>query len=169
MKFFLLLFFCCYGGSIMALSLQSSAFSEAGTVPVKYTCDGGDISPPLSWSQPPVGTKSFALIMDDPDAPRGTWVHWVIYNIPASETGLTEAIVMQETLPNGTGQGINDFQRIGYGGPCPPKGPAHRYFFKLYALDTALALSPKATKQDLEHAMEGHVLANAQVMGKYGR
>ena len=134
-----------------------------------YTCDGKDISPELAWSGAPDGTKSFALICDDPDAPVGTWVHWVVYNIPSHATGLPKGVPTIKELPDGTRQGINDFHRIGYGGPCPPRGPAHRYFFKLYALDTKLDLPPGATKEQVLEAMKGHVLGEAQLMGKYER
>lgn len=158
-----------YGGSCMALSLRSSAFSEGGTVPTAHTCDGPNTSPPLAWSDAPKGTKSFALIMDDPDAPVGTWVHWVLYNIPPQETTLPQGMETSDTLPSGAQQGLNDFRKSGYGGPCPPKGPAHRYFFKLYALDTTLTLAPHASKADLEKAMQGHILAQTQLMGRYSR
>lgn len=153
----------------MAFSLTSNAFDPGGIVPKKYTCDGPDLSPGLKWTDPPPVTKSFALIMDDPDAPVGTWVHWVLYNLPPETRELHEALPTSEKLPNGALQGTNDFGKTGYGGPCPPKGPAHRYFFKLYALDTMLNLGAKATKQDVEKAMKGHLLAEAQLMGKYGR
>jgi Raf kinase inhibitor-like YbhB/YbcL family protein len=157
------------GGSAMAFSLTSNAFDPGGTVPKKHTCDGPDLSPGLKWTDPPAGTKGFALIMDDPDAPVGTWVHWVLYNLPPETRELHEAFPTSEKLPNGALQGMNDFRKTGYGGPCPPKGPAHRYFFKLYALDTMLNLGAKATKQEVEKAMKGHILAEAQLMGKYGR
>ncbi len=157
------------GGLVMALKVQSSAFSQGGTIPKQYTCDGPDLSPPLSWTGTPEGTKSLALIMDDPDAPVGTWVHWVLYNLPASVHELAEGVPTTETLPNGARQGRNDFRKIGYGGPCPPPGPAHRYFFKLYALDTELSLAPGASKGQLEEAMKGHILGQAELMGRYGR
>ncbi len=150
------------------MELRSSAFEQGGMIPTKYTCDGPDISPPLSWSDPPAGTVSFALISDDPDAPVGTWVHWVIWNIPASARALDENVPKTETLPNGASQGITDFRRIGYGGPCPPSG-THRYFFKLYALDTTLSLPSHTTKSVLEKAMRGHILAQAELMGRYRR
>lgn len=157
------------GGSAMALELRSSAFSNGGNVPVKYTCDGsGDYSPPLSWSGAPAGTKSFALISDDPDAPAGTWVHWVMWNIPSTVTSLKENFDKSPALPDGTRQGITDFRRAGYGAPCPPSG-THRYYFKLYALDTILELPPKTTKVDLESAMKGRVLSESSIMGKYSR
>ncbi|GIX49181.1 MAG: UPF0098 protein [Candidatus Tectimicrobiota bacterium] len=157
------------GGAAMAFSLQSSAFAPGATIPKKYTCDGPDVSPPLRWSDPPAGTKSFALIMDDPDAPVGTWVHWVLYDLPPTLRELPEDVPKTETLASGAKQGLNDFRRVGYGGPCPPRGPAHRYFFKLYALDSALQLAPRATKKQVEAAMAGHVLAQAELMGRYQR
>lgn len=150
------------------IEVKSSAFEANGMIPKKYTCDGEDISPPLSWSGVPEGTKSLALISDDPDAPMGTWVHWVIYNIPPTEKGLQEAFPTDEKLSNGTLQGITDFKRIGYGGPCPPSG-VHRYFFKLYALDTKLSLDAAVTKKQLLDAMQGHILAQGELMGKYKR
>ncbi len=153
----------------MKIKLTSSAFSEGKPIPTKHTCDGEDLSPPLKWSQVPQGAQSIALICDDPDAPMGTWVHWVLWGLPATTTELSEKVSLTETLSNGARQGINDFKRIGYGGPCPPPGSPHRYFFKLYALDTNLSLKPRATKQDLLQAMEGHVLAKGQLMGTYQR
>ena len=152
----------------MTLKLTSTAFEEGGTIPAQYTCDGQNISPPLAWSGAPEGTKTLALIADDPDAPRGTWVHWVVYNIPASEKGLAENAPARENLDNGARQGTNDFKKIGYGGPCPPSG-THRYFFKLYALDTDLNLPSGATKDQLLKATESHVLAEGQLMGRYQR
>ena len=154
----------------MAFALTSPAFTEGSAIPVKYSCDGADVSPPLAWSDAPPGTVSFALIADDPDAPAGTWVHWVLYNLPATITELPENVAKVETLDlGGARQGRNDFHRPGYGGPCPPPGPAHRYFFKLYALDTALKLRSAAQKKDLEAAMQGHTLGMAQLAGTYAR
>ncbi len=150
------------------MELKSAAFQPGEMIPAKYTCDGPDVSPPLSWSDPPAGTKSFALISDDPDAPVGTWVHWVIWNIPATARLLGANLPKEESLPNGASQGTTDFRRIGYGGPCPPSG-THRYFFKLYALDSTLNLAASTTKKDLEKAMQGHILAQAELMGKYRR
>src|SRR5262249_12485986 len=121
------------------------------------------------WSDAPQGTKGFALVCDDPDAPAGTWVHWVIYNVPPSTTGFDEKVPASETLASGAKQGVNDFKRIGYGGPCPPPGKPHRYFFKLYALDSEPSLKPRATKPDLLKAMEGHILAESSLMGTYQR
>ena len=156
----------------MALSLSSTAFKEGAPIPLKHTCDGPDVSPPLAWEGAPAGTKAFAMIADDPDAPAGTWVHWVLFNIPGNTIKLAENIPKTETLKkdlDGAMQGRNDFRRVGYGGPCPPSGPAHRYFFKLYALDALLPLKAGATKQDVEQAMQGHVLQMAQLMGTYAR
>ena len=154
----------------MAFILTSAAFKNESTIPGKHTCDGVDVSPPLAWSGTPAGTRSVALIADDPDAPGGTWVHWVLYNLPAEVSELPENIAKVESLDlGGARQGRNDFRRPGYGGPCPPPGPAHRYFFKLYALDTRLELKAGAQKKDVEAAMEGHVLGSAQLMGTYAR
>jgi hypothetical protein len=156
------------GEAKMAFTLTSTAFSEGEMIPKKYTCDDADISPPLAWAGAPEGTRSFALISDDPDAPGGTWVHWVMYNLPPATLELPEHLPASDTLSSGARQGISDFDRFGYGGPCPPSG-THRYFFKLYALDTALKLQGRVTKADLEKAMDGHVLAETQLMGKYSR
>lgn len=153
----------------VAMEIKSSAFKTQERIPTKYTCDGADISPPLSWTDVPEKTQSFALISDDPDAPMGTWVHWVIYDLPADTRELHEGIAKKETLENGAKQGITDFRKVGYGGPCPPPGPAHRYFFKLYALDTKLGLPPRATKKDVEKAMKGHILAQTELIGLYKR
>lgn len=153
----------------LAMELKSSAFQNDQDIPRKYTCDGADVSPPLVWSNPPNGTKAFALIADDPDAPGATWVHWVIYDLPADAKKLAEGVPTRESLPNGAKQGVNDFRNVGYGGPCPPRGPAHRYFFKLYALDQPTNLKPRAAKQHLLAAMKGHILAEAQLIGKYKR
>ncbi len=154
----------------MTLSLTSSAFAEGAAIPVRHTCDGPDVSPPLAWDGAPAGTKVFALIMDDPDAPAGTWVHWVLYNIPATTSQLPEKVAKVETLDlGGARQGRNDFHSPGYGGPCPPPGPAHRYVFKLYALDATLQLRSGAQKHDLEAAMQGHTLGVAQLVGTYAR
>jgi Raf kinase inhibitor-like YbhB/YbcL family protein len=152
-----------------ALVLTSPAFSHEGTIPGQYTCEGADISPPLAWSNAPTGTKSFALIVDDPDAPdprapKMTWVHWVLQNIPANVNSLPED-AGQHGLPPGTVQGLNDWKRPGYGGPCPPIGK-HRYFVKLYALDTVLP-GDRPTKAQLLEAIQGHILAQAQLIGTY--
>jgi Raf kinase inhibitor-like YbhB/YbcL family protein len=150
------------------MELKSSAFEAGGFIPQKYTCDGPDVSPPLSWSDVPAGTKCLALIADDPDAPMGTWVHWVTWNIPATARALEEDVPKRDSLPNGMKQGTTDFRSVGYGGPCPPSG-THRYFFKLYALDATLNLPPSTTKKDLEKAMRGRILKQAELMGKYAR
>ncbi len=152
----------------MKLSVESSAFTEGGLIPSKYTCDGSDVSPPLRWSGTPDGTRSLALISDDPDTPMGTWVHWVMYNIPPHVRELREHVPHSEKLSDGTLQGRTDFGRIGYGGPCPPSG-THRYYFRVYALDTVLDVATGATKRQLLRAMEGHVLTQGELMGKYAR
>jgi len=156
----------------MTLTITSPAFSHNGEIPMRHTCDGEDVSPALEWSKLPEGTKSIALIVDDPDAPdpaapKMIWVHWVLYNIPPSATGLSEGVKPQD-LPSGTKEGINDWKRTGYGGPCPPIG-RHRYFHKLYALDVVLPDLGKPTKKDLEKAMEGKILAEAELVGTYQR
>ncbi len=152
----------------MSMTLTSSALAHNGEIPTQYTCEGKDLSPPLAWSGVPAGAKSLALIVDDPDAPdpaapKVTWVHWVLYNIPASTPGLPEAV---KQLPAGARQGLNDWERTGYGGPCPPIG-RHRYFHKLYALDITLPDPGKPTKANVEAAMKGHVLAQAELVGTY--
>lgn len=156
----------------LAFELKSAAFTASGEIPKTYTCDGRDVSPPLSWSGAPAGTKSFALVVDDPDAPdpaapKMTWVHWVLYNIPAGTSGLAEAVKAKD-LPPGTLAGTNDWKRTGYGGPCPPRG-RHRYFHKLYALDLVLPDLHAPTRSALETAMEGHILAKAELIGTYQR
>jgi Raf kinase inhibitor-like YbhB/YbcL family protein len=153
-------------GAKMAINVTSTAFEEGGAIPPRYTCDGLDISPPLSWSSLPDGAQSLALIADDPDAPSGTFVHWVLYNLPLDTLRLPEDVPKQETLPSGAVQGLNGAGKIGYMGPCPPSG-THRYFFKAYALDTELDLGPGATKEDLVSVMEGHVLTESRLMGTY--
>jgi len=150
------------------MELKSQAFQAGGMIPAKYTCDGQDISLPLHWSDPPAGTISFALISDDPDAPMKTWVHWVMWNIPADVRSLEENLPKTASLPNGTKQGTTDFHRVGYGGPCPPSG-THRYFFKLYALDTTLNLPASAIKRDLEQAMQNRILGQVELVGTYYR
>ena len=148
------------------MRLVSTAFEEGAPLPKKFTADGSNVSPPLEWLDAPAGTRSFALICDDPDAPRGIWVHWVLFNIPSDKTGLAENVATQSI---GARSGKNDFGKLGYGGPAPPRGKPHRYYFKLYALDRSLDLPDGATKQQLESAMKGHILADAQLMGTYGR
>jgi Raf kinase inhibitor-like YbhB/YbcL family protein len=157
------------GGAVMDFTLRCAAFSHGGEIPWKHTCDGPDLSPGLSWNDPPARTQSFSLIMDDPDAPAGTWVHWVLYDLPGSLRELSEGVSKTQDLADGSHRGRNDFGRFGYGGPCPPRGPAHRYFFRVYALDTKLNLKAGATKAEVEKAMKGHVLAQAELMGKYKR
>ena len=152
----------------MSMTLTSSAFADNGTIPAKYTCEGQDLSPPLAWSGVPANARSLVLIVDDPDAPdpaapKMTWVHWMLYDIPAGASGLAEGVT---ALPAGTREGLNDWQRTGYGGPCPPVG-RHRYFHKLYALDVALPDLGRPTKAKLEAAMKGHVVAQAQLIGTY--
>ena len=156
------------GDEKMEIKITSTAFEDGGLIPAKYTCDGADISPPLRWEAVPEGTKSIALICDDPDAPAGTWVHWVLFNLPADSRELAENIPTDRTLPSGAKQGTSDFGRIGYGGPCPPSG-THRYFFKIYALDTQIDLADGANKAQLLRAVEGHVLGQGQLIGKYKR
>ena len=156
------------GADTMAMAITSDAFAEGDTIPKQYTCDGADISPPLKWTGIPEGAKSLALISDDPDAPSGMWVHWVLFNIPPEIDGLPSNMPKSDTLDIGAVHGVTDFGRPGYGGPCPPSG-THRYYFKHYALDTLLNLSGQVDKKQLEEAMEGHVLESAQLMGKYSR
>jgi Raf kinase inhibitor-like YbhB/YbcL family protein len=157
------------GGKTMNIQITSAAFASGQPIPAKYTCDGQDVSPPLKWSNAPANTKSFALIADDPDAPAGTWVHWMLYDLTATTTELAENTSKSQQLPGGAKQGLNSWPHLGYDGPCPPRGKPHRYFFKLYALDALLDLKPGATKRDLLKAMEGHILAEGQLMGTYQR
>jgi Raf kinase inhibitor-like YbhB/YbcL family protein len=157
------------GASSMAFAISSSSFPTGDDIPKQYTCDGSDLSPELHWSSAPPGTMSFALIADDPDAPAGTWTHWVIFDLPASLTGLPEGVRKVEEVPGVGRQGRNDFRKLGYGGPCPPPGKAHRYFFRLSALDGFLSLKPGSSRQELEQAMRGHILATAELMGTYHR
>ncbi len=156
----------------MGLTLQSERFENGGEIPRRFTCEGHDVAPPLRWSNLPEGTRSLALIVDDPDAPdptasQRTWVHWVLFDIPADSRGLPEA-AEKNRLPEGTRVGINDWQRAGYGGPCPPMG-RHRFFFKLYALDTELTGLTEPTKSNLEKAMQGHILDHTEMVGLYQR
>jgi len=154
--------------NIKTMKLESDAFSNNSIIPPKYTCDRQDFSPPLKWDAPPPETQSLALIVDDPDAPMGTFVHWVLYDLPPEITHLPEAVPNDATLADGGTQGKNDFGKLGYGGPCPPSG-THRYFFKLYAIDRVLGLPSGATKEQLEAAMNGHILAAAEIIGRYAR
>ncbi len=147
----------------MTIPITSMAFKEGEKIPRLYTCDDQDISLPLAWTNVPTGTVSLALIMDDPDAPSGTWVHWVLFNLPANTTSLAQG------KEGGGTQGKNDFNRLGYGGPCPPRGSTHRYYIKLYALDQVLGIKAGVSKAQVEKAMQGHILAQGQLMGRYGR
>ncbi len=155
------------------MKITSPAFDANSAIPRQYTCDGEDLSPALHWSGVPDNSVSLVVIMDDPDAPPGTWVHWVLYDLPGDASGLPEGVPEVERLEDGAAHGlcwgVDSFNRVGYHGPCPPPGAPHRYFFKLYALDTRLGLSPRATKSEVLEAMKGHVLAEAELMGTYGR
>lgn len=153
----------------MSFQLTSSAFSSGGAIPRQYTCDGADHSPDLHWSEPPRGAVTFALVMHDPDAPVGDWVHWVVWNLPQAEHGMAANFPKQAELPNGTRQGSNDSKKTGYNGPCPPTGKPHRYVFRVYAVDTKLDLAAGATRADLESALKEHILAEAEYMGMYHR
>ena len=153
----------------MALTISSPSFSHGADIAKKFTCDGADVSPQLSWTDPPAGTQTFALLVDDPDAPVGNWNHWTAWNVPASSRGLPEGVGKSAQLPDGSQQGLNDFRKPGYNGPCPPPGKPHRYYFKIFALDAKLDLKPSASKRELEAAMKGHVLAQGEWMGRYGR
>jgi len=153
----------------MTISLKSPAFDDGKPIPKKYTCDAEDASPPLTWSGLPAGTVSVALICDDPDAPMGTWVHWVLYGVPATQDSLEESLPTKPELPNRARQGVNDSRGTGYSGPCPPSGKTHRYFFKIYALNADLGLKPGATKKQLLDAMKGHNIGEGQLMGTYKR
>jgi len=155
-------------GYTVKLDIMSTSFGEGDLIPKKYTCDGADVSPQLSWSQPPEGTKSVVLICDDPDAPVGTWVHWVLYGLSPDTLEISENIPDDKEVLGGAKHGVNDFRKYGYGGPCPPGG-THRYFFKLYAVDTEVDLDSGATKDEVLGAIKGHVLAEGQLMGRYSR
>lgn len=163
------------GGDLMAqeaparLEMTSPDVEQGKPIPKKFTCESEDVSPALNWSGAPEGTKSFALIMQDPDAPVGTFVHWVLYNIPADASGLPEGVPQDEVLTDGSVQGLNGFDKIGYNGPCPPPGNPHRYFFLLHALDTTLDLAPGASRDQVKKAMKGHVLGSATLIGTYQR
>jgi Raf kinase inhibitor-like YbhB/YbcL family protein len=152
-----------------ALRLTSQAFTEGVAIPAEFSCDGENRSPPLAWTGVPVSTRSFALIADDPDAPRGTWVHWLIWNLPADACELKTGVPTRPELPSGARQGLNDGGDLGYQGPCPPPGSPHRYFFRLYALDTLLNLAPGVNRSDLDSAIQGHVLGQTVLMGTYQR
>ena len=155
-------------GTKMSFKIFSSAFKEGELIPSKYTCDGLNISPPLNWTEPPAGTKSFALLNDDPDAPIGDWVHWIVINIPYNVRELKEEASSKKLLPKNSFEGITDFRKNNYGGPCPPSG-THRYFFKLFALDKELPINANTTKKQLLETMEGHILAQATLIGKFKR
>jgi len=155
-------------GYTMELDIRSSAFEEGELIPKKYTCDGEDVSPPLSWTQLPKETKSVALICDDPDAPMGTWVHWVLFGLSPETLELPEGISLKKEVLGGAKHGLNDFKKYGYGGPCPPGG-THRYFFKLYAVDIQVDLNAGATKKEVLDTIKGHILAEGQLMGRYSR
>jgi hypothetical protein len=164
-----LLCVCSFGkGGAMSICVESAAFKHNQPIPSKYTCDGQDVSPPLEWKNVPEKTKSIVLICDDPDAPAGTWVHWVCYDIPAEVTFLPEDVPKADTLPGGGKQGTTDFRSIGYGGPCPPSG-MHRYFFKVYALDRMLNLQAGKTKKEIEKAMKGHIIGQGELVGTYSK
>lgn len=152
----------------MRITVTSPAFNDGEMIPKKHTCDGEDASPAISWTGMPEECETFALITDDPDAPAKTWVHWVVFNMPGSQFDLPEGVPQERELPGGALQGVNDMKKIGYNGPCPPGG-THRYYFKIYALDVRLDLQPGATKAELLEAMEGHILAEGQLMGRYSR
>lgn len=153
----------------MTLSLLSPAFQEGEKIPVKYTCEGQDVSPVLTWGEPPLETQTFALIVDDPDAPVGVFTHWILFNVPSDSRQLAEAVPNQDKLPSGALQGKNDFGKIGYGGPCPPPGRPHRYQFTLYALEKPLDLKAGASKKQVLDAMQGHILTQGQLTGTYQR
>jgi Raf kinase inhibitor-like YbhB/YbcL family protein len=153
----------------VSFKLGSEAFSDGGVIPAKYTCDGLDVSPPLHWSDYPPTTKSFVLIVEDVDAPGGIFTHWLLYNIPANINRLEEGVEKVDKLPSGALQGVNDFGRVGYGGPCPPSGKPHRYVFKMYALDEVLDLKPRMSRQELLNSIKGHVIAEARLTGTYSR
>ena len=157
------------GARTMAFAISSTSFPNGGDIPKKFTCDGADVSPELSWAEAPAGTQSFALIADDPDAPAGTWTHWILFDAPPTTAGLPEGVGKIDELPGGERQGRNDFRKIGYNGPCPPPGKPHRYFFKLYALDSKLKLKPGASKPEVEQAMQSHILGKAEWVGRYKR
>jgi Raf kinase inhibitor-like YbhB/YbcL family protein len=149
------------------LQLTSSSFEADSALPAKYTCDGADVSPALAWNEPPAGTQSFAVVVDDPDVPTKTVIHWLIYDLPAATRGLPEGVPTKAKLSDGSRQGKNDHGKIGYSGPCPPAGAAHHYFFKLYALDYLTGLKPKATDADVEKAIKGHILAQAELIARF--
>jgi len=149
--------------------LRTTSFEPGGFIPKRFTCEASDVSPALSWSEPPAGTQSFAIIEDDPDAPSGTFVHWLVYDLPATSRQLSEALPGSDHMAGGGRQGTNGFSRTGYSGPCPPPGKPHRYFIRLYALDGKLDLRPAASRRELDSAMQGHILAQGELMGRFRR
>jgi len=151
------------------IELKTTSFTPGGFIPKRYTCEAADVSPALAWTDPPSGTQTFALIEDDPDAPSGTFVHWLVYDLPAGYRSLPEALSGNSEMPDGVKQGTNDFSRTGYSGPCPPRGKPHRYFIRFYALDTRLNLPPAARRKELDAAMQGHILAQGELMGRFQR
>ena len=153
----------------MTIRLTSSVFTDGGSIPEEYTCDGKNASPPLAWTHIPASAQSLALTVDDPDAPSGIWVHWLLFNLPPETVSLPVGVPTTDTLPSGARQGSNDFGKIGYGGPCPPSGKPHRYIFKLYALDTLLDLQPGAMRRMLINAISGHILDEGELIGTYAR
>lgn len=155
--------------AVPPLTVSSTSFPAGTEIPKQFTCAGEDISPQLSWSGAPSSVQAFALIADDPDAPAGTWTHWVLYDLPSSTTSLNEGLSKSEQLPDGSKQGRNDFRRVGYNGPCPPAGKPHRYFFKVYALDQKLNIKPGAARNEIEKSMRGHILAQGEYTGTYKR
>lgn len=157
------------GDAPVAFTISSNSFSNGGDIAKKFTCDAADVSPQLAWSEPPAATKSLALLVDDPDAPVGNWTHWVMWNVPPQVRQLAEGVSKIAQLPDGSQQGLNDFRKPGYNGPCPPPGKPHRYYFKLFALDTALDLKNTSGKRELEAAMKGHIVAETEWMGRYRR
>lgn len=156
-------------GAAMGFALHTTQWKAGENIPVQFTCDGDNVSPPLQWDGAPAGTQSYSLVVEDPDAPGGTFIHWVLYDLPAGAKELPKDVSKQENLADGARQGRNSFGHIGYGGPCPPPGPAHRYYFRLYALDQKPALDAGAKRADLERAMRGHILAQTEFMGRYQR
>ena len=157
------------GQQASKIELKTTSFEPGGFIPKRFTCEAADVSPALSWSDPPAGTQSFAIIEDDPDAPSGTFVHWLVYDLPATYRRLPEALSGNDQMAGGGREGTNDFSKIGYSGPCPPPGRPHRYFIRLYALDGKLNLRPAATRKELDSAMQGHILAQAELMGRFRR
>ncbi len=160
---------CVPGQQASKFELKTTAFEPGGFIPKRFTCQGANVSPALAWSDPPAGTQRFAIIEDDPDAPSGTFVHWVVYDLPATYRKLPEALAGSDPMSGGGRQGTNDFSRVGYSGPCPPPGTTHHYFIRLYALDAPTSLPPGASRRELDNAMQGHILAKAELMGRFKR